>query len=107
MKLFKDVTCPHIPHIFHGYLFFFYKKRQTNSNGIKISLLVGIMTLIDRKKPSLEVAKKCPITVSSVMVSMVTKTVQKQMDTICERVGFYGPVQYGFRLDNQWWTVFL
>ena len=55
------------------------------------------MTLIDKKEPSLEVAKKRPITVSSVMLSMVTKIVQKRMDSICEREGFYGPVQYGFR----------
>ena len=64
---------------------------------VPASLLVGKMTLIDKKEPSLDVAKKRPITVSSVMLSMVTKIVQKRMDTICEREGFYGPVQYGFR----------
>ena len=64
---------------------------------VPASLLVGKMTLIDNKKPSLDVAKKLPITVSSVMLSMVTKIVQKRMDSICEREGFYGPVQFGFR----------
>ena len=64
---------------------------------VSASLLVGKMTLIDKKEPSLDVAKKRPITVSSVMLSMVTKIVQKRMDSICEREGFYGPVQYGFR----------
>ena len=60
---------------------------------VPASLLVGKMTLIDKKELSLDVAKKRPITVSSVMLSMVTKIVQKRMDTICEREGFYGPVQ--------------
>ena len=50
---------------------------------VPTSLLVGKMTLIDKKKPSLDVVKKRPITVSSVMLSMVTKIVQKRMDTIC------------------------
>ena len=88
---------PYSLHISWLFIFFFTKKTQTNSNGIKISLLVGKMTLIDKNEPSLEVAKKCPITVSSLMVSMVTKPVQKQMDTICGREVFYGPVQCGFR----------
>ncbi|XP_023328114.1 uncharacterized protein LOC111701175, partial [Eurytemora carolleeae] len=55
------------------------------------------MTLIDKKEPSLEVSKKRPITVSSVMLSIITKIIHKRMNKICEREGFYGSVQYGFR----------
>ena len=39
---------------------------------VPASLLVGKMTLVDKKEPSIDVAKKRPITVSSVMLSMVT-----------------------------------
>ena len=31
------------------------------------------------------------------MLSVITKIVHKHMNTICEREGFYGPIQYGFR----------
>ncbi|XP_023345051.1 uncharacterized protein LOC111714221 [Eurytemora carolleeae] len=61
------------------------------------ALQTGKMTLIDKKEPSLEVSKKRPITVSSVMLSIITKIIHKRMNKICEREGFYGSVQYGFR----------
>ena len=60
-------------------------------------LQVGKMTLIDKKEPSLEVNKKRPLTVSSVVLSVLTKIVHKRMNEICEREGFYGHIQYGFR----------
>ena len=61
------------------------------------SLQTGKLTLIDKKEPSLDVSKKRPITVSSVVLSVITKIVHKRMNAICEREGFYGPIQYGFR----------
>jgi len=60
-------------------------------------LQIGKMTLMDKKEPSLEVAKKRPLTVSSVVLSVLTKIVHKRMNVICEREGFYGSIQYGFR----------
>ena len=56
------------------------------------SLQVGKITLIDKKEPSLEVTKKRPITVSSVILSIITKIVHKRMNKICKSEGFYGPV---------------
>ena len=61
------------------------------------SLQTGKMTLIDKKKPSLLVSGKQPVTVSSVVLSIITKVIHSRMDPICEREGFYGPVQFGFR----------
>jgi len=61
------------------------------------SLQTGKMTLIDKKKPSLLVTGKRPLTVSSVLLSLITKIIHARMDPICEREGFYGPVQFGFR----------
>ena len=61
------------------------------------SLLKGEMTLTDEKEPFLEVGKKRPITVSSVLLSVFTKLMHKRMDSICEKQKFYGPIQYGFR----------
>ena len=61
------------------------------------SLLIGKMTLIDKKEPSLQVGKKRPLCVSSVMLNVITKILHTRMDKICEREGFYGEVQYGFR----------
>ena len=49
------------------------------------SILMGKMTLIDKKEPSLEVGKKRPITVSSVLLSVFTKILHKRMDSICEK----------------------
>ena len=57
----------------------------------------GWMTLIDKKEPSLEVTKKRPLTVSSLILSMVTKLLHKRMSAVCKRGGFLGSVQYGFR----------
>ena len=61
------------------------------------SLFIGKMTLIDKKEPSLLVGKKCPLCVTSVMLRLVTKILHARMDKVCEREGFYGKVQYGFR----------
>ena len=60
------------------------------------SLLVGKMTLINKKTPSLLVTNKQPLTVSSALVSVVTKLIQSRMDPICEKQGYYGEVQFGF-----------
>ena len=57
----------------------------------------GWMTLIDKKEPSLEVTKKRPLTVSSLILSMVTKLLHKRMSAVCKRGGFLGSVQDGFR----------
>ena len=57
------------------------------------TLLVGRMTLIDKKAPSLLVSQKRPLTVSCV----ITKIMQARMDKICEKNGYYGTVQYAFR----------
>jgi len=61
------------------------------------SLLVGRMTLIDKKSPSLLVSNKRPLTVSCVILSVITKILHGRMDRICEKNGYYGTVQYGFR----------
>ena len=61
------------------------------------SLLIGQMTLIDKKSPSLLVSKKRPLTVSCVILSVITKIMHARMDKICEKNGYYGTVQYGFR----------
>ena len=60
-------------------------------------LNTGKMTLIDKKEPSLEVSKKRPLTVSSVLLSVITKLLHARMNAICERENLYGIVQYGFR----------
>ena len=59
------------------------------------SLQVGKMTLIDKQEPFLDVTKKRPIAVKSSVI--LTKIIHKRMNKICEREGFYGLVQYGFR----------
>ena len=61
------------------------------------SLLVRRMTLIDKKSPSLLVSNKRPLTVSCVFLSVITKIMHGRMDKICEKNGYYGTVQYGFR----------
>ena len=61
------------------------------------ALLVGKMTLIDKKQPSLIVTQKRPLTVSCVMLSVITKVLHGRMDKICESKGYYGNIQYGFR----------
>ena len=55
------------------------------------------MTLIDKKAPSLLVSQKHPLTVSCVILSVITKIMHARMDKICEKNGYYGTVQYGFR----------
>ena len=62
------------------------------------SLAVGKMTLIDKKAPSLLVKDKGPLTVSSVLLSVITKILHGRLDPICEDKGYYGAVQYSFRL---------
>ena len=61
------------------------------------SLNSGKMTLIDKKEASLSVNKKRPLTVSSILQSVLTKLLSKRMGKICERENFYGDTQYGFR----------
>ena len=61
------------------------------------TLQTGKMTLIDKKKPSLLVSGKRPLTVSSVLLSIMTKIIHSHMDPICKQEGFYGLVQFGFR----------
>ena len=64
------------------------------------SLQTGKMSLIDKKEPSLDVKNKRPLTVSSVLLSVFTKLLHKRMNAVCEREGFYGEVQYGFRKNR-------
>ena len=61
------------------------------------SLMIGQITLIDKKEPSLLLNKKRPLCVSSVILSVVTKILHSRMDKVCERDGLYGKIQYGFR----------
>ena len=67
------------------------------SGDIPAILNTGKMTLIDKKEPSLEVSKKRPLTVSSLLLSVLTKLLHERMNVICEREDLYGIVQYGFR----------
>jgi len=60
-------------------------------------LLTGKITFIDKKKPSLEVSEKKPLTIPNLFLSVLTKLLHKRMDPICEEEGFYGTVQFGFR----------
>ena len=66
------------------------------SRGVPAILNTGKMTLIDKKEPSLEVTKKRPLTVSSLLLSVLTKLLHERMNFICEREDLYGIVQYGF-----------
>ena len=61
------------------------------------ALLIGKMTLIDKKEPSLLVNKKRPLCVTSTLLSTLTKIVHSRMDRVCEQQGFYGSVRYGFQ----------
>ena len=60
------------------------------------SLAVGKMTLIDKKAPSLLVKDKRPLTVPSVLLSVITKILHSRLDPICEAEGYYGcsPVRF-------------
>ena len=51
-------------------------------------LLTGKMTLIDKKRPSLELSEKRPLTVPNLFLSVLTKLLHKRMDPICEEEGF-------------------
>ena len=81
-----------------------YKSRLTDllnsiltEGEVPQALLVGKMTLIDKKEPSLLVSKKRPLCVTSTLLSVLTKIVHSRMDKVCEQQGFYGSAQYGFR----------
>ena len=60
-------------------------------------LNTGKMTLIDKKESSLKISNKRPITVSSLILSVITKTLNHRMLKICERENMFGDTQYGFR----------
>ena len=45
----------------------------------------------------MKVDEKRPLTVSSIILSIITKILNERMMEICEREGFFGEVQYGFR----------
>ena len=60
-------------------------------------LNTGKMTLIDKKEASLKISNKRPITVSNLMLSVITKTINYRMLKICERENLFGDTQYGFR----------
>ena len=60
-------------------------------------LNVGKMTLIDKKEASMQISKKRPLTVSSQLQSIITKVLNERMNKICERMGYFGTTQYGFR----------
>ena len=64
------------------------------------SQLTGKMTLIEKKAPSLLVANKWPLTVSSALLSVYTKLIHSRMDPICKKKGYYWDVQYGFRSNR-------
>ena len=64
-------------------------------------LQIGKMTLINKKKPSLEVKNKGPLTVSSIFQSVIAKLIKNLMDPICEEHGFFfGSVQFRFRSER-------
>ena len=61
------------------------------------ALNVGKMTLINKKEASLKISNKRPITVSSQILSVITKILNSRMMEVCERENFFGATQYGFR----------
>ena len=61
------------------------------------SLNTGKMTLIDKKEASLKVKEKRPIKVSSLLLSVITKTINMRMLKVCERENMFGETEYGFR----------
>ena len=63
-------------------------------------LNVGKMTLIDKKEASMQIGKKCPLTVSSQIQSIITKILNERMSKVCERLGYFGSTQYGFRTSR-------
>ena len=70
------------------------------SGRVPEALLEGRMSLIDKKSPSLFVHETRPLTVSSILLSVITKIVHKRMNKVCEREGFYGSCQFGFRQNH-------
>ena len=60
-------------------------------------LNTGKMTLLHKKEVSLKILNKQPITVSSLMLSVFTKSINYRMLKICERENLFGETQYGFR----------
>ena len=46
------------------------------------AIQTGKMTLINKKKPSLEIQNKRPLTVSSIFLSVIAKLIKKRMDPI-------------------------
>ena len=65
-----------------------------------------VAMVIDKKKPSLEIQNKRPLTVLSIFLSVIAKLIKKRMDPICEEQGFYGSVQYGFRSERSTTDVY-
>ena len=60
------------------------------------SLQTGLRTLINKKELAMEIMKKRPLTVSSIVLSVVTKLFHKHMSLVCERKGFLSSFQYVF-----------
>ncbi len=60
-------------------------------------LNTGKMTLIDKKEASLKLKEKRPIKVSSLLLSVITKTINMRMLKVCEHENMFGETQYGFR----------
>ena len=69
------------------------------------SLLVGRMTLIDKKSPSLLVSNKRPLTVSCVFLSVITKIMHGRMDV--RRMVTMGQYSMGLAQGAQHQTVCL
>ena len=68
------------------------------TNGdIPTILNTGKITLINKKELSLEVPKKRPLTVYSLLLNELTKLLHEQINLTCGRENLYGIVQYGFR----------
>ena len=82
-------------------LFYTYLKEMINKCLETVStpevLNVGKMTLIDEEEASLKINNKWPITVSSQILSVITKFLNSRMMEICERENLFGATQYGFR----------
>jgi hypothetical protein len=55
------------------------------------------LSLVDKKEASLKISNKQPIIVSSLKLSVITKTLNHRMLKICERENLFGDTQYGFR----------
>ena len=60
-------------------------------------LNTGKMTQIDKKEASSKISNKRLITVSNLMFSVITKSINYRMLKIYERENLFGDTQYGFR----------